>query len=689
MLKFLKDNKALYLHMLHVLAIFFVGALVASINTSPKEGYVPNYPSLKAEQPWGERPLVAPFEFPVLKTEEQMKMERDSVERIIPPTCRMDENVMPRMINQLHDQYKELAATVPESYYLFLQQQLKKYYAFGIIDSKTLDELHLDRRLEVRMLVSGQTGTGWTNVPVARLYRLSEVYKLIIDEATRQGLKPELLRQLEITQYLQPNVSYAEAETKRMLAEALSSLATSTERYQQGRRIIDQGEVLTPYTLNVIRSLNEEYKARVGEKTSFLQLPLLGYFFFLFTALAIYLVLFYREFTEATKNVVLVLLSILTFIGLTKLQVAHVDWFSIEVIPYVMIILLLRTFFASHMALTTYVITILAVAYFTLDPLNFIFVQLLAGFSAIFTLQSLSNRGQLIRAAFSVYLVYILSSMLVEWLTKDAITSDYWMKLLYYGVNLVFLMFTYVLAFLVERAFGYVSHVRLVELSDTAMPLLRELSEIAPGTFQHSYQVSILAQAAAARIGADTQLIRAGALYHDIGKMLHPEFFTENAPSNSPHRLLSAHESARVIIRHVTDGIILGQKSSLPPQIIDFIRTHHGRSTTRYFYNTYCNEHPGEEVDPEPFTYPGPNPQTKEQGILMLADSVEAASRSLTSYTEEGIRQLVQRLIDGIVAEGLLEDTPLTFRDIREIKEVFILKLMTMYHTRIAYPDKR
>ena len=171
--------------------------------------------------------------------------------------------------------------------------------------------------------------------------------------------------------------------------------------------------------------------------------------------------------------------------------------------------------------------------------------------------------------------------------------------------------------------------------------------------------------------------------------MLHPEFFTENAPSNSPHRLLSAHESARVIIRHVTDGIILGQKSSLPPQIIDFIRTHHGRSTTRYFYNTYCNEHPGEEVDPEPFTYPGPNPQTKEQGILMLADSVEAASRSLTSYTEEGIRQLVQRLVDGIVAEGLLEDTPLTFRDIREIKEVFILKLMTMYHARIAYPDKR
>lgn len=684
-----KDKQKLYLHVLRVLAIFLVAAILASINTSPKEGYVPNYASLKVDQPWAEKRLVAPFEFPVLKTEERMKMERDSVERIIPPICRVDADVMPRMVNLLHDQYREVDDSVPEVYQHFLEQQLKRYYALGIMDSQTLDELHHARRLEVRMLSVSTSGTSsWSNVPLTRFYRLSEVYKSIIDEAAHQGLKPELLRQLEITKYLQPNVTYAEGETKRLLEESLQSLATSTERYQQGRRIIDQGEVITPYTLNVIRSLNEEHKQRVGGQSSLIQLPLLAYFFALFAALACYLLLFYREFTQQLKNVLLVVLTLLLFLGMTKLQVAHVDWFSLEVIPYVMVALLLRIFFASHLALTTYVVTILSAAYFALDPLSFIFVQILAGFAAIFSLQSLSNRGQLIRAAFAVYLVYVLSSLIIEWLGKDKISTEYWMKLLYYGVNLVFLMFTYVLAFLVERAFGYVSNVRLVELSDTAMPLLRELSEIAPGTFQHSYQVSILATAAATRIGADAQLIRAGALYHDIGKMLHPEFFTENAPSNSPHRLLSAHESARVIIRHVTDGIILAQKHALPVQIIDFIRTHHGRSTTRYFYNTYCNEHPGEEVDSEPFTYPGPNPTTKEQGILMLADSVEAASRSLQSYTEEGIRQLVQRLVDGIVSEGLLEDTPLTFRDIREVKETFILKLMTMYHARIAYPDK-
>ena len=245
------------------------------------------------------------------------------------------------------------------------------------------------------------------------------------------------------------------------------------------------------------------------------------------------------------------------------------------------------------------------------------------------------------------------------------------------------------MAFIVERIFGYVSSVRLVELSDTNMPLLQELSEIAPGTFQHSYQVSILATAAATKIGADAQLIRTGALYHDIGKMLHPEFFTENSATNNPHKYLTYHESARAIIRHVLDGITLAQKHSLPDPVIEFIRTHHGRSTTRYFYNSYSNEHPDEVVDPEPFTYPGPNPYTKEQGILMLADSVEAASRSLGEYTEEGIRSLIAKIVDGIVAEGLLNDTPLTFHDIQEIKEVFYLKLKTMYHARIAYPDKK
>lgn len=275
------------------------------------------------------------------------------------------------------------------------------------------------------------------------------------------------------------------------------------------------------------------------------------------------------------------LVSIFTFVALTELQ-ARSDIFPIQVVPYVILLILLRTFFGSYLAWNTYLITILVSAYFyPTDPLSFIFIQLTAGFTALFALQNLTSRGQIIRAAFTVFLVYVGSSMIVEWGHEGGIARGYWIQLFYYGVNLIFLMFSYILAFVVERIFGYVSNIRLVELSDTNMPLLQELSEVAPGTFQHSYQVSILATAAAAKVGADTQLIRTGALYHDIGKMLHPEYFTENSSGNSPHQYLSYEESARVIIRHVLDGVTLAQKHGLPDVVIEFIRTHHGRSTDR------------------------------------------------------------------------------------------------------------
>ena len=247
-------------------------------------------------------------------------------------------------------------------------------------------------------------------------------------------------------------------------------------------------------------------------------------------------------------------------------------------------------------------------------------------------------------------------------------------------------MFTYTLVYPVEKLFGYVSNISLVEMSDVNTPLLRQLSERAPGTFQHSMQVSILATEAAQRIGADVQLTRTGALYHDIGKMLNPSFFTENQGAVNPHDRLDYKESAAIIVAHITDGAKMAEKNKLPQAIRDFILTHHGRGVTKYFYTKYCNEHPDETPDPTPFTYPGPNPFTKETGILMLADACEAASRSLKEYNEQSISELVNRIIDGITDDRLLDETPLSFRDISQIKQVFIEKLQTIYHARIAYP---
>ena len=639
-------------------------------------------------KPWSYDLITAPYDFPIYKSAEQLQMEQDSIRQETLPVYTFDRDLMARKLNQLHDNYeRNFSRTLDRSYYLFLTAELRTYYTRGIIQAPALSSLREENCLEVMLLGDDNV---LARTPVTQFYSLKEVYDMIFDKAQKSGLQRAELQKLSVASYLEDNVRYDKNYSEKVLADALASLSTSTGMVQQGERIIGRGEIVTPHTYNILRSLRIEEVQRLGGDTaSIFNLGLFLYVALLLSLLGIYLSLFCKQFLEQSKNVVLLLVSIFLFVALTELQ-ARSDIFPIQVVPYVILLILLRTFFGSHLAWNTYLITILVSAYFyPADPLSFIFIQLTAGFTALFALQSLTSRGQIIRAAFTVFLVYVFSSMIVEWGHEGTLTRGYWIQLFYYGVNLIFLMFSYILAFVVERIFGYVSNIRLVELSDTNMPLLQELSEVAPGTFQHSYQVSILATAAAAKVGADTQLIRTGALYHDIGKMLHPEYFTENSSGNSPHQYLSYEESARVIIRHVLDGVTLAQKHGLPDLVIEFIRTHHGRSTTRYFYNSYANEHPGEEVDPEPFTYPGPNPYTKEQGILMLADSVEAASRSLSEYTEEGIRSLITKLVDGIVSEGLLNDTPLTFHDIQEIKETFYLKLKTMYHARIAYPDRK
>ena len=257
----------------------------------------------------------------------------------------------------------------------------------------------------------------------------------------------------------------------------------------------------------------------------------------------------------------------------------------------------------------------------------------------------------------------------------------------YFVINGVLLLFTYPLLFLVEKTFGFTSNVTLVELSNINNSLLRRMSETVPGTFQHSMQVANLAAEAANRIGANSQLVRTGALYHDIGKMENPAFFTENQSSINPHSQLSFDQSAKIIINHVNDGVKIAEKAMLPKAIIDFIRTHHGRGKAKYFYNSFKNQYPDREIDEEAFTYPGPNPFSKETAVLMMADSVEAASRSLKEHTEENIRALVDKIIDGQIADGLMRNAPLTFKDVETVKNVFVEKLKIMYHTRISYPD--
>ncbi|MDE6177006.1 MAG: HDIG domain-containing protein, partial [Paramuribaculum sp.] len=345
-------------------------------------------------------------------------------------------------------------------------------------------------------------------------------------------------------------------------------------------------------------------------------------------------------------------------------------------------------FLDSRTAYFTHTILVMLTALIAPFPLEFIFMQLTAGIVGIDSIKDLSRRSQLVRTAVLVFVAYSLSFFTVELMHNGSPKGIPPVMFGYFAINAIFICFAYILIFVLEKLFGFTSRVTLVELSDINNPLLRTLSEECPGTFQHSMAVSNLASAAASRIGADVQLVRAGALYHDIGKTVNPAFFTENQHGVNPHDVLDPMQSARIVIGHVTDGLRLAEKAKLPQKIKDFISQHHGRGTARYFYTTYCNSHPDEEVDPAPFTYPGPNPQTRETSLLMMADSVEAASRSLTDHSPAAIQALVNRIIDAQVAEGLHNESTISFRDVSDIKEVFASRLRTMFHSRISYPEK-
>ena len=360
---------------------------------------------------------------------------------------------------------------------------------------------------------------------------------------------------------------------------------------------------------------------------------------------------------------------------------------SIFLVPLSIVPIIMVTFFDSRTAMYVHLITTIICSFAAPDPMLFVFVQMVAGMGVIDSLNNMSKRSQLFRCSVIVFVLYIITYAGYILFTEGDISKISLTMIINLGINSALLLFSYLLIYIFERMFGFLSSVTLVELSDINSPLLLRLSEEAPGTFNHVMQVSNLAAAAANRVRGNAQLVRTGALYHDIGKLSNPAFFTENqAGAESPHKNLDLIESARIIISHVDDGIKMAQKQGLPPQVQEFIATHHGHGKAKYFYNTYCNLHPDEVVDESLFTYPGHNPQTKETGIMMMADAVEAASRSLKEYNRESISRLVNNIIDTQIADGLLKETPLSFRDVEAIKETFIEKLMTIYHTRIAYP---
>ena len=371
---------------------------------------------------------------------------------------------------------------------------------------------------------------------------------------------------------------------------------------------------------------------------------------------------------------------------LVSLMIEH-NVFSVYILPFAMAPIFIRVFMDSRTAFLTHIVMVMLCAAAVKYQYEFIIVQLVAGLVAIYSLRELSQRGQLFKTALFVTLASCAIYFALQLMTDNTFTTVDNSMYKYFVINGIMLLFVYPLMLIIEKTFGFISNVTLIELSNTSKDLLRRLSEVAPGTFQHSIMVSNLASAIAEKIGAKAQLVRTGALYHDIGKMQNPAFFTENQNGVNPLDNMSRIDAAHIVINHVTDGLKLAEKHNLPGVIKDFISTHHGAGMTKYFYVSYRNEHPDEPIDDSLFTYPGPNPFTREQAILMMADSVEAAARSLPEYTEFSISNIVNKIVDGQLKEGYFEYCPITFHDIAMAKQVLIERLKSIYHTRVSYPE--
>lgn len=655
----------------------------------------------KEGKPWQYDLLTAPYVIPKLKSTTQLAHEENEVKASVLPYYRMERSIGQSILQSWEDDFNaQFSDSIPIGYYNHVRSFLRRaYFENGVVDDSERDQI-VEKAFDEINLIDGDVSRAY---PVVRLYSINDAYSDLINR-TPDELNKEVVRRISPIGRLKANVMPDNVTTQRVIATELSKIPRNTGYVDKGERIIGRGDKVDAETYNILESYKKIYESQTGLGSTVV-LRKLGLFFLslmLFMGVWLFCYNFRPAFFDNTKNTLFVVSFMLIFVLITQI-VVKVYPRAVYAIPFAVVPIVVRPFFHSRLAFFIHLITVLVSSIFVPDVLEFFFLQLTAGMVAIFSLKTLNSRGQLIRTAFLVFLSYIVVSLLLSLTqtgsvgfkeafdqlvyTGERIDNEFLQKMLYFAFNLIFLMFSYMLIYPVEKAFGYVSNVSLVELSDVNRPLLRQLSETAPGTFQHSMQVSTLASEAAARIGADVQLVRTGALYHDIGKMLNPSYFTENqGEAGNPHNSLSYKESAAIIIKHVTDGYMLAQKYRLPREVTNMILSHHGKGQVKYFYRLYSQEHPDEYVDPAPFTYPGPNPKTSEEGILMLADCTEAASRSLKVYTDETISSLVNGIVDSVLNEGLLNETPLTFKNITDIKEVFIEKLKTIYHSRIAYP---
>lgn len=639
-------------------------------------------------EPWHYGTIIAKYDFPVYKTDEAVANEKDSLLKQFQPYYNYDSQIENEEVNKLRRKLAETNSGLPAGYENIIIQRLHRFYQAGIMETPNYNSIHRDTTAQVRVIF----GKDAESVQIGYIYSTMSAYEQLLNDERLSQERP-LVQKLNLTDYIIPNLIYDRDRTEAARNDLLAGVSPASGMVMAGQRIIGEGDMVNEYDYRVLNSMEREMQRRQEGKSQMTN-HLIGntlYMLILVTLFTVYLSLFRRDYFSKPRCVTMLYTFIALFPIAVSLMMENSYFnFSVYVLPFALVPMFVRIFMDSRTAFFTHFIMILICACALRYQYDFIVVQTVAGSVAIYSLREMSSRSQLFRTAVWVFLATCITYFSIKLMQSG---EDFKMEpSMYYHFLIcgIMLLLAYPLMFIVEKTFGFVSVITLIELSDTNKGLLRKLSEVAPGTFQHSITVGNLASEIANKIDAKATLVRTGALYHDIGKMKNPAFFTENQQGGiNPHDNLTEKESAQIIIGHVTYGVKLAEEYNLPVVIRDFILTHHGHGMTKYFYIKYQNEHPDEIVDKAPFTYPGPNPSTREQAILMMADTCEAASHSLKEYTEESISDLVNKLVDQQVKDGFFSECKITFYDIAIAKQVLIERLKAIYHTRIQYLKKK
>lgn len=671
--QFIKSNR----NLLIILSLLSALLTVYFMPAGQKENYI-----YTIGKPWTYNVLIAPFSFSIEKSDAVWQEEADSVKAAFAPyfsrNAAVTESALADFDRFYNDSLKKL---VWDESYRILRRRLEKVYSDGVVSASDEDILS-DR--ELFRLYEGNTSVF---VQTSSVRSIRDAYRYVTD-ADIYVYDRYVLLEHNLENYIHPNVIYDAARSEADLAAQLDEISHFRGMVVEGQKIIDQGEIVDEQKNQVIKS----YLDIANERNASKQFQLLTwggrsvFVILCFLVLFVYLLLYRLDDIDNRSILYFLFGSISLFTVMVGLFCQYSNW-SILLFPCSMLAIMLRIFLDSRTAFTGYMVFILSTSLIVSMPYEYVLLQLMAGITGIYTLKELSQRSQILHTCLLIFISYSLVWIAIQMTQLENIRDINPWIFLFFLINCVIILLVYPLLFVIEKLFGFTSNVTLIELSNINNPLLRELAEKAPGTFQHSMQVSTLASEAATRIKANPQLVRTAALYHDIGKMENAPFFTENQSGVNPHDKLSPQESARIITDHVEKGLELAEKFGLPKEISGFIASHHGKGVARYFYIKYAQAHPGEEPDTKVFSYPGPNPYSKETAVLMMADAVEAASRSLKEYTEESIGELVNKIIDTQIQEGYFKDCPISWQEINKVKDTFKEKLRTMYHTRISYPE--